>query len=153
VPYTYRRFSMLIEPAIYLNALLRDYFAAGGKIVVREFAEARELMSLRENLIFNCTGLGAQTLFHDEELIPIRGQLSFLLPQPGVDYMTLGPGTSTCFRGETASCSAEAMSEAIRAWSQIRRRASASCGRTARYSPGCVSGLSRRTLEHAQTAC
>jgi len=92
VPFAHRRYSMLIEPAIYLNALLRDYFIAGGKMVVREFSEARELMSLRENLIFNCTGLGAGKLFHDEELIPIRGQLSFLLPQPEVDYMTVGPG-------------------------------------------------------------
>ena len=24
-------------------------------------------------------------------MIPIRGQLSFLLPQPEVDYMTIGP--------------------------------------------------------------
>jgi D-amino-acid oxidase len=90
-PFAYRRYSMLIEPAIYLNALLRDFFTAGGRVVVREFAEARELASLRESLIFNCTGLGARTLFHDEELIPIRGQLSFLLPQPEVDYMTVGP--------------------------------------------------------------
>ena len=92
VPYAYRRDSMLIEPAIYLNALLRDFYIAGGKIVVRDFAESRELMQLRENLIFNCTGLGARTLFHDEELVPIRGQLTFLLPQPEVDYMTVGPG-------------------------------------------------------------
>jgi len=91
VPYAYRSYSMLIEPAIYLNALLRDFFIAGGRVTVREFAEARELMSLPEKLIFNCTGLGARMLFHDEELIPIRGQLSFLLPQPEVDYMTLGP--------------------------------------------------------------
>jgi glycine/D-amino acid oxidase-like deaminating enzyme len=92
VPYAYRRYSMLIEPAIYLDALMRDFYVAGGRIAVREFAEARELMSLRESLIFNCTGLGARTLFHDDELIPIRGQLSFLLPQPEVDYMTSGPG-------------------------------------------------------------
>lgn len=92
VPYAYRRYSMLIEPAIYLNALMRDFFVAGGRIAVREFAEARELMSLPERLIFNCTGLGARTLFHDEELTPVRGQLSFLLPQPEVDYMTSGPG-------------------------------------------------------------
>jgi D-amino-acid oxidase len=92
VPFAYRRTSMLIEPAIYLAALMRDFYIAGGRIMVREFAEARELMSLRENLIFNCTGLGARTLFHDEELIPVRGQLSFLLPQPEVDYMTAGPG-------------------------------------------------------------
>jgi D-amino-acid oxidase len=91
VPYVYRRYTMLIEPAIYLNALMRDFYAAGGKIAVREFAEARDLMQLREKLIFNCTGLGAQTLFNDAELTPVRGQLSFLLPQPEVDYMTNGP--------------------------------------------------------------
>jgi glycine/D-amino acid oxidase-like deaminating enzyme len=92
VPYAYRRYSMLIEPAIYLNALLRDFYVAGGRIVVREFAAARELMSLRETLIFNCSGLGARVMFNDQELVPIKGQLVFLLPQPEVDYMTVGPG-------------------------------------------------------------
>jgi D-amino-acid oxidase len=92
VPGALRRYSMLIEPAIYLPALMRDFFTSGGKIVVREFAEARELTSLREDLLFNCTGLGSRTLFRDDELIPIRGQLVFLLPQPEVDYMTVGPG-------------------------------------------------------------
>ncbi len=90
--FAYRRDSMLIEPAIYLNALIRDFQIAGGKIFVREFGEARDLMPLAEQLIFNCTGLGARALFHDEELIPIRGQLTFLLPQPEVQYMTVGPG-------------------------------------------------------------
>ncbi len=90
--FAHRRMSMLIEPSIYLTALQRDFFIAGGKLVVREFADVRDLMTLRETLIFNCTGLGAKTLFHDDELIPIRGQLTFLLPQPEVDYMTTGPG-------------------------------------------------------------
>ena len=92
VPYAYRRFSMLIEPAIYLNALMRDFLLRGGRVVVREFHDARELTSVREDLLFNCTGLGTRTLFVDNDLIPIRGQLSFLLPQPEVDYMTIGPG-------------------------------------------------------------
>ena len=92
VPYAHRRQTMLIEPAIYLNALIRDFQVAGGKIVMREFASPRELASLKEDLIFNCTGLGAKTLFGDEELMPIRGQLAFLLPQPEVDYCTIGPG-------------------------------------------------------------
>ena len=91
VPHVYRRNTMLIEPAIYLSALIRDFYAAGGKIVIHEFAAARDLMGLREDLIFNCTGLGARTLFGDQELIPIRGQLVVLLPQPEVDYCTLGP--------------------------------------------------------------
>lgn len=92
VPFVYRRYSMLIEPAIYLNALLRDFLTARGNLVVREFRDPRELTSLSEALLFNCTGLGSRDLFHDDELIPIRGQLSFLLPQPEIDYMTVGPG-------------------------------------------------------------
>jgi glycine/D-amino acid oxidase-like deaminating enzyme len=91
VPFAHRRYSMLIEPAIYLNALTRDYLLNGGRIVIREFQSRDELTALRENLLFNCTGLGAGKLFGDTELTPIRGQLSFLLPQPEVDYMTVGP--------------------------------------------------------------
>jgi glycine/D-amino acid oxidase-like deaminating enzyme len=48
-------------------------------------------------VIFNCTGLGARELFHDQELTPIRGQLVFLLPQPEVDYCTLGPSNTYMF--------------------------------------------------------
>ncbi len=91
-PFAYRRDSMLIEPAIYLAALLSDFFIAGGRIVVREFADARDLTALRESLIFNCTGLGAGKLFGDAEIVPVKGQLVFLLPQPEVEYMTVGPG-------------------------------------------------------------
>lgn len=82
---------MLIEPAIYLNALTRDYLLNGGRIVIREFQAREELMGLRERLLFNCTGLGAGKLFDDPEITPIRGQLTFLLPQPEVEYMTVGP--------------------------------------------------------------
>jgi glycine/D-amino acid oxidase-like deaminating enzyme len=59
--------------------------------VIREFHSARELAALSEKLIFNCTGLGARTLFEDTGLMPIKGQLVFLLPQPELDYMTVGP--------------------------------------------------------------
>jgi len=92
VPFAYRRWSMLIEPAIYLNALIRDYELAGGRIVIRDFQAREELMSLRETVLYNCTGLGAGKLFNDAEVMPIRGQLTFLLPQQEVEYMTVGPG-------------------------------------------------------------
>jgi len=58
---------------------------------------ARDLMALRENLVFNCTGLGARTLFNDSELMPIKGQLVFLLPQAEVDYCTVGPDGNYMF--------------------------------------------------------
>ncbi len=44
----------------------------------------------RSRPVINCTGLGAKALFSDPELTPVKGQLTFLLPQPEVDYITLG---------------------------------------------------------------
>ena len=84
---------MIIEPPIYLPAMLTDVRIAGGKIVVREMKSLDEVRGLREKLVFNCTGLGAKALFGDEELIPIRGQLTILLPQPEVTYATLYENT------------------------------------------------------------
>ena len=40
-------------------------------------------------MIFNCTGLGSRALFGDQELTPIKGQLTVLLPQAEVNYLTL----------------------------------------------------------------
>jgi glycine/D-amino acid oxidase-like deaminating enzyme len=42
--------------------------------------------TLRETLVFNCTGLGSRELFSDSELHPVRGQLAILLPDPAVRY-------------------------------------------------------------------
>jgi D-amino-acid oxidase len=90
-PYRYaRQFrAMLIEPHLYLRALLRDFRLAGGKVVLQEFHDTVEIATLREPVVVNCTGLGARALFSDTELIPIKGQLTFLLPQPEVNYIVL----------------------------------------------------------------
>ena len=84
--------TMLIEPSIYLSALLRDFYIAGGRVVVKEFRNRREIARVPEPVVFNCTGLGSRELFDDEELIPVRGQLEVLLPQPEVDYCYLSSG-------------------------------------------------------------
>lgn len=91
-PYVRQFTTMLIEPHVYLSALLRDFYIAGGKIVVKEFRTRDELARLPESIIFNCTGLGARALFGDQELIPVRGQLEVLLPQPEIDYCYLSSG-------------------------------------------------------------
>ena len=59
---------------------------------MKEFKSREEVTRVPEPVIFNCTGLGARALFNDEKLIPVRGQLEILLPQPEVDYCYLGPG-------------------------------------------------------------
>lgn len=81
--------TMMIEPAVYLNALLRDFYVAGGKVVVKDLRDRAEVAALSEPFVFNCTGLGAKALFGDEALIPVRGQLEILLPQPEIDYCYL----------------------------------------------------------------
>lgn len=92
VPIVRQFSSMMIEPPIYLRALLRDFYNAGGKIVAKEFRSREEIMRLPEPVIFNCTGLGARQLFDDQKLVPARGQLEVLLPQPEIDYGYIGPG-------------------------------------------------------------
>ena len=86
-PFVRQYDSMLIEPPIYLNAMLVDFRIAGGAVRVRHFDDVSQLQQLAEPVIFNCTGLGARALFNDQELTPAKGQLTFLLPQPEVNYM------------------------------------------------------------------
>jgi len=87
--YVHRFTTLQIEPPVYLAALMDDFLRAGGKVVVREFASTSDVLTLPEPVVMNCTGLGAGKLFNDSQLIPIKGQLIFLLPQPEVDYVTL----------------------------------------------------------------
>jgi len=90
--YAERSVTMMIEPAILLSRLLSDFRAAGGRLVIRNFTDVGEVLGLSETVVFNCTGLGAAALFGDSELVPARGQLVFLPPDPGIDYMTIGGG-------------------------------------------------------------
>jgi len=66
--------------------LYSDFLLAGGEVVVREFSSPGELAKLREKTLINATGYGARALFGDESIIPVRGQLMRLVPQPEIDY-------------------------------------------------------------------
>jgi glycine/D-amino acid oxidase-like deaminating enzyme len=83
--YAHRYRLMLIEPAVYLAALVADVRAAGARIVETELSPA-SMAALKEDVIVNCTGIGAAALFGDRDLVPIKGQLTILEPQPGIDY-------------------------------------------------------------------
>ena len=88
--YVNRGTRMRIEPSIYLEALVRDVTQFGGRIVIRKFDTLPDLMSLPEPIVVNSTGLGSRTLFGDEELTPVKGQLTFLVPQPELNYILFG---------------------------------------------------------------
>src|SRR3989442_3602478 len=74
----------------FVEGLMRDFVLFRGKIVIRKFDTPRDLMSLTEPVIVNYTGLGSRALLNDEELVPIKGQLTVLVPQPEVSYRASG---------------------------------------------------------------
>jgi glycine/D-amino acid oxidase-like deaminating enzyme len=88
-PYAEHFQTMLIEPPIYLEAMLRDVRDGGAHLIVRELHGRDDVLALPEPLVANCTGLGARELFGDTGFVPARGQLVFLLPQPEIDYLTV----------------------------------------------------------------
>jgi glycine/D-amino acid oxidase-like deaminating enzyme len=77
---------LVIEPMIYLQALLEDFRLTGGTVRIRRFDTLRDVAALPERVVFNCSGLGARALVGDKEVRPARGQLCVLPPQPDVDY-------------------------------------------------------------------
>jgi glycine/D-amino acid oxidase-like deaminating enzyme len=85
-----RRATIRIEPSIYLEALMRDVKLFGGRIVIRKFDSPRDLAALAEPIVVNCTGLGSRELVGDTALVPLKGQLTVLVPQAEVDYQTSG---------------------------------------------------------------
>ena len=88
---------MMVEPAIFLRRLTEDFLQAGGHFVIRTFTDKAELATLDEPVIFNCTGLGAGKLFGDTEITPAKGQLVYMPPDPDVDYLTIGGGSSNLY--------------------------------------------------------
>jgi len=93
--YAVLRPSLRIEPSIYLDRLVDDARRAGAGIVIRRFGGRDELAWLDEPVIVNCTGLGARDLIGDEELTPLKGQLTHLVPQSEVEYSTFGAASPT----------------------------------------------------------
>lgn len=78
--------SLIFNIPSYLEKHMRDFLAFGGKVVIRNFNTLEDIDALPQSCVMNCTGLGAKKLFGDEDLLPVAGQLSFLLPQPAFNY-------------------------------------------------------------------
>ena len=82
--------TMYVETPRFLRQLTADLLMAGGKIRLRKFATPGNLADLPEELVFNCTGIGARDLFGDLDLHPVRGQLAVLQPQSEILYAAAG---------------------------------------------------------------
>lgn len=78
--------TLLVEPPIYLAHLEADLNARGVIFVPKRFSSRSDVHALNENIIINCTGLGAMTLWSDPKVVPIKGQLAMLPAQPNLQY-------------------------------------------------------------------
>lgn len=92
--------SMTFNVAELSHRLAAEFLAEGGTIQRRVFNHPSELAALPEPVIVNCTGYGARALFGDESLVPIRGQIAWLVPQPEVDYALYYRGVSMVPRAD-----------------------------------------------------
>ena len=84
--YARRSTSLTFNVADYARQLMTDFLIAGGTIETREFHSPQELTALPQRAIINCTGYAARQLWSDESIIPVRGQIAWLIPQEGVTY-------------------------------------------------------------------
>jgi len=90
-----RHFSgMMFNIADYGHTLLTDFRLAGGKIQRAEFHSPSELAALKQKVVINCPGYGARALWKDESIVPVRGQIAWLIPQPEVDYGVIYQGVN-----------------------------------------------------------
>jgi hypothetical protein len=77
---------MVFNISDYGHTLLNDFLIAGGQYRRAEFQAPSQIAALGQKVVINCTGLGARTLWKDETMVPIRGQIARLIPQPDVRY-------------------------------------------------------------------
>ena len=97
-PYVRRASLPMFNITEYGHVLMNDFLIGGGKIETVEFHAPSELAALKEKAIINCTGYGARALWKDESLVPVRGQIAWLIPQPEVGYGVYYKGVGTLSR-------------------------------------------------------
>jgi glycine/D-amino acid oxidase-like deaminating enzyme len=81
-----RNSGLTFNIAAYSKQLVNDFLIGGGKIEQQEFHSPSDLAPLPQKVVVNATGYGARALWNDESIIPVRGQIAWLIPQPEVNY-------------------------------------------------------------------
>src|SRR5579862_1281124 len=84
--YAWRTSSLAFNIAGYSRQLVTDFLVEGGRIERMEFHSPSELNQIAQKVVINATGYGARALWKDESIVPVRGQIAWLIPQPEVNY-------------------------------------------------------------------
>jgi glycine/D-amino acid oxidase-like deaminating enzyme len=84
--FAYRNSSLTFNIAAYSRQLVTDFLIEGGKLEHAEFHSPADLSRLPQKVVINATGYGARALWNDQSIVPVRGQIAWLIPQPEVNY-------------------------------------------------------------------
>lgn len=86
--------------ASYAHTLMTDFQAMGGRLEIREFHEPSEFTRLKQKVVINCTGYGARALWKDDSVVPVRGQIGWLIPQADLNYGIIFAGVQILSRSD-----------------------------------------------------
>ncbi|MFN7984212.1 MAG: FAD-dependent oxidoreductase [Vicinamibacterales bacterium] len=84
--YVRRGTQMMFNLASYSRILMQEFEALGGKFEITEFHTPNDFQRIREKTIVHATGYGARALMKDETVVPVRGQLTRVIPQADITY-------------------------------------------------------------------
>ena len=99
-PFVHRGETLMFNIADYGHTLMTDFLLAGGQLRRMEFHAPSELAALDEKVVINCPGYGGRSLWKDESITPVRGQIAWLIPQPEVTYGVLYKGVNLLSRSD-----------------------------------------------------
>ncbi|WP_338445890.1 FAD-dependent oxidoreductase [Pelagerythrobacter marensis] len=89
---------MVFNVASYADRLARLFMLRGGRMVRRTFPDRAEALALPEPVIVNCMGYGAKAIWGDPTVVPVRGQIGWLIPQPEARYTLYYGGVNAISR-------------------------------------------------------
>lgn len=85
---------MMFNLSAYTRLLMSDFLISGGQIEITEFHTPADLARVRERTLVNATGYGARALLGDQSVIPVRGQVARVIPEPQIGYALLYNGVA-----------------------------------------------------------
>jgi glycine/D-amino acid oxidase-like deaminating enzyme len=88
-PYARRTSELMFNLTAYQRLLMDEFLLNGGKIEIIELHSPQDFALLPPKVLINATGYGARALLKDQSVVPVRGQLARLIPQPEVHYAFL----------------------------------------------------------------
>lgn len=83
---TYVNQSLTFNVAAYSRLLINDFLIAGGVLETRDFHTPAEFSTLPQKAVICCLGYASRQFWKDESIVPIRGQIGWLVPQPDAHY-------------------------------------------------------------------